>query len=90
VADTFDWREKAAAIYDRLVARFGLGDDPGRRKLLFLRLAAACAKSEHAHVLCKRVAARALRTERPDRYFCSAALRELQSHGLVEEEEVEL
>lgn len=65
--------------YDRLVERFGLGEDPKKREALYRRIQRLClAKGKEVELWVYEAAEKAGGAEQPDRYFCAAITRMLR------------
>lgn len=71
-------------LVERLKKRFGLGEDPKRRMVLYRRLETLfLTHGEIVWTLCAEAAAQATGTNNPGRYFCKAILGKLRDHKIV-------
>lgn len=71
-------------LAERLKKRFGLGEDPRKRAVLYRRLETLFI--QHGQIvwtLCAEAAAQANGTNNPGRYFCKAILGKLRDNKIV-------
>lgn len=70
----------ARSMYDRLVERFGWGDDRSKREALYRRLDRLCvSKGKEVELWVYEAAEKASAASSPDRYFCACVVRMLRS-----------
>lgn len=70
-------------IIDRLLHRFGAGNDPKRRRALYERIATLVElHGDAAYRLLCEVAAESASATKPDRYFCTSIVRRFSERGI--------
>lgn len=71
-------------LAERLKKRFGLGEDPRKRSVLYRRLETLWLQhGEIVWTLCAEAAAQSAGTNNPGRYFCKAILGKLRDNKIV-------
>lgn len=65
-------------LYTRLVARFGLGEDPRKREALYRRIVRLCSERPTMLAFVFEAADKAGQASAPDRYFTAAIVRMLR------------
>lgn len=76
-------------VVEKLIKRFGHGQDRERRAKLYRRIGYAVERNgEEAERLVAVVASEAKVARQPDRYFCYVCLRRLEERGFIEPEEL--
>lgn len=74
-------------IAERLEKRFGLGDQPDRRRRLYRTLERLVLEyGEKAYRIIAEVASDSTHADHPDRWFCKAVVLRLRNAGLPDQE----